>query len=63
MIDLPGNKGGAMWSPPAYSPQTKYFYTMGVNEAHDFIAQPPAARGLQARHADHRPVQRRQHGD
>jgi glucose dehydrogenase len=37
----PGNKGGAMWSPPAYSPQTKYFYTMGVNEAHDFVVSHP----------------------
>ena len=37
----PGNKGGAMWSPPAYSPQTKYFYTMGVNEAHDFVVNQP----------------------
>jgi alcohol dehydrogenase (cytochrome c) len=37
----PANKGGAMWSPPAYSPQTKYFYTMGVNEAHDYIANKP----------------------
>jgi len=37
----PGNKGGAMWSPPAYSPQTKYFYTMGVNEAHDYTANKP----------------------
>ena len=38
---LPGSKGGAMWSPPAYSPQTKYFYTMGVNEAHDFAVNRP----------------------
>ena len=38
---LPGSKGGAMWSPPAYSPQTKYFYTMGVNEAHDFAVKRP----------------------
>ncbi len=38
---LPGSKGGAMWSPPAYSPLTKYFYTMGVNEAHDFVVNHP----------------------
>jgi PQQ-dependent dehydrogenase (methanol/ethanol family) len=38
---LPGNKGGAMWSPPAYSPITKHFYTMGVNEAHDFVINRP----------------------
>jgi alcohol dehydrogenase (cytochrome c) len=36
----PGNKGGAMWSPPAYSPKTHDFYTMGVNEAHIFVAHP-----------------------
>lgn len=41
MTIFPGNKGGAMWSPPAYSPQTKYFYTMGVNEAHDFFLNKP----------------------
>lgn len=41
MTILPGNKGGAMWSPPAFSPQTKYFYTMGVNEAHDFVLTKP----------------------
>ena len=40
MSILPGSKGGAMWSPPAYSPQTKYFYTMGINEVHDFCDQP-----------------------
>jgi glucose dehydrogenase len=38
---LPGSKGGAMWSPPAWSPQTKYFYTMGVNEVHDFVLNRP----------------------
>jgi len=37
----PANKGGAMWSPPAYSPQTRYFYTMGVNEAHTYAANKP----------------------
>ena len=37
----PANKGGAMWSPPAYSPQTKFFYTMGVNEAHDYVLNKP----------------------
>src|ERR1700722_18705189 len=41
MTIYPGNKGGAMWSPPAYSPQTKYFYTMGVNEPHDFVVSHP----------------------
>jgi PQQ-dependent dehydrogenase (methanol/ethanol family) len=41
MTIYPGNKGGAMWSPPAYSPQTMYLYTMGVNEAHDFVLTKP----------------------
>ncbi len=41
MTIWPANKGGAMWSPPAYSPQTKYLYTMGVNEAHDYAANKP----------------------
>ena len=41
MTIVPGNKGGAMWSPPAYSPQTKDLYTMGVNEAHDFVLNHP----------------------
>jgi glucose dehydrogenase len=41
MTIWPANKGGAMWSPPAYSPQTRYFYTMGVNEAHDYIVNKP----------------------
>jgi alcohol dehydrogenase (cytochrome c) len=33
-VYLPANHGGAMWQPPAYSPLTHYFYTMGVNEPH-----------------------------
>jgi len=37
MTVFPANKGGALWSPPAWSPQTRLFYTMGVNEAHDFF--------------------------
>jgi alcohol dehydrogenase (cytochrome c) len=37
---MPANKGGAMWSPPAYSPLTHDFYTMGVNEAHIFVVRP-----------------------
>ncbi|HEX3755742.1 MAG TPA: PQQ-binding-like beta-propeller repeat protein [Rhizomicrobium sp.] len=39
-VYVPGNKGGAMWSPPAYSPLTKDLYTMGVNEAHIFTLKP-----------------------
>jgi PQQ-dependent dehydrogenase (methanol/ethanol family) len=33
-VYYPGNHGGAMWEPPAYSPLTHYFYTMGINEPH-----------------------------
>ena len=40
MLYMPANKGGAMWSPPAYSPLTHDFYTMGVNEAHVFVVRP-----------------------
>jgi alcohol dehydrogenase (cytochrome c) len=41
MTIYPGNKGGAMWSPPAWSPLTRDLYTMGVNEAHDFFLNKP----------------------
>ena len=37
----PANHGGAMWQPPAYSPQTGYFYQLGINEAHDYIVNKP----------------------
>ena len=37
----PANHGGAMWQPPAYSPQTKYFYQLGINEAHDYTVRQP----------------------
>jgi len=30
----------AMWQPPAYSPLTHYFYTMGINEPHIYKAKP-----------------------
>ena len=33
-VYYPGNHGGAMWQPPAFSPLTHYFYTMGINEPH-----------------------------
>jgi alcohol dehydrogenase (cytochrome c) len=33
-VYYPANHGGAMWQPPAYSPLTHYFYTMGINEPH-----------------------------
>jgi alcohol dehydrogenase (cytochrome c) len=37
---LPGNRGGATWSPPAFSPRTGLFYTMGVNEVHYLSSRP-----------------------
>jgi len=37
----PANHGGAMWQPPAYSPQTKYMYQQGINEAHDYTVRQP----------------------
>ena len=37
MTLFPANKGGVVWQPGAWSPQTRYFYTMAVNEAHDFF--------------------------
>jgi PQQ-dependent dehydrogenase (methanol/ethanol family) len=31
-VYYPGNHGGAMWQPPAFSPVTRNFYTMGINQ-------------------------------
>jgi alcohol dehydrogenase (cytochrome c) len=31
-VYYPTNHGGVMWQPPAYSPITHYFYTMGINQ-------------------------------
>ena len=39
-VYYPGNHGGAMWQPPAYSPLTHYFYTMGLNEPHIYKVKP-----------------------
>jgi alcohol dehydrogenase (cytochrome c) len=39
-VYYPANHGGAMWQPPAYSPLTHYFYTMGNNEPAIYKAQP-----------------------
>jgi glucose dehydrogenase len=38
-VYYPGNHGGAMWQPPAYSPHTHYLYTMGINESHIYKTQ------------------------
>ena len=39
-VYYPANHGGAMWQPPAYSPLTHYFYTMGINEPHIYKVKP-----------------------
>jgi alcohol dehydrogenase (cytochrome c) len=37
---LPGANGGAEWSPPAYSPLTKYVYVLGMDQLMTFTTQP-----------------------
>jgi PQQ-dependent dehydrogenase (methanol/ethanol family) len=32
VVMLPGANGGAEWSPPAYSPETKYAYVLGMDQ-------------------------------
>ena len=44
-VYYPGNHGGAMWQPPAYSPITHYFYTMGINEPHIYKVKRQQALG------------------
>jgi len=39
-VYYPGNHGGAMWQPPAFSPLTHYFYTMAINEPHIYKVKP-----------------------
>jgi alcohol dehydrogenase (cytochrome c) len=39
-VYYPGNHGGAMWQPPAYSPLTHYYYTMAINQPSTYKAQP-----------------------
>ena len=36
----PGISGGNLWSPAAYSPQTRNFYVMGINQAYTVTAFP-----------------------
>ena len=38
---LPGANGGSEWSPPAYSPQTRRVYVLGINQLMDFKTQRP----------------------
>jgi PQQ-dependent dehydrogenase (methanol/ethanol family) len=43
---LPGANGGAEWSPPAYSPQTRYMYILAMNQLMRFTTKPaPAVPG------------------
>jgi alcohol dehydrogenase (cytochrome c) len=35
---LPGSNGGVDWSPPAYSPQTRLIYLMGINQLTKFAS-------------------------
>jgi PQQ-dependent dehydrogenase (methanol/ethanol family) len=43
---LPGANGGAEWSPPAYSPQTRYVYVLGMDQLMHFtVGAPNAASG------------------
>jgi PQQ-dependent dehydrogenase (methanol/ethanol family) len=37
---LPGANGGAEWSPPAYSPVTKYVYVLAMDQLMTFTTQP-----------------------
>jgi len=39
-VYYPANHGGAMWQPPAFSPLTRYFYTMAINEPHIYKVKP-----------------------
>ena len=48
-VYYPGNHGGAMWQPPAYSPLTHYFYTMGINEPHIYKVKASPSPGCRAR--------------
>jgi alcohol dehydrogenase (cytochrome c) len=36
---LPGANGGSEWSPPAYSPQTRRVYVLGIDQLMDFKRQ------------------------
>lgn len=37
---LPGANGGSEWSPPAYSPQTREVYLLGINQLMNFNKSP-----------------------
>jgi alcohol dehydrogenase (cytochrome c) len=40
VVMLPGANGGAEWSPPAYSPQTKYVYVLAMDQLMKFTTHP-----------------------
>jgi alcohol dehydrogenase (cytochrome c) len=39
---LPGANGGAEWSPPAYSPKTRYVYVLAMDQLMKFTTEKPA---------------------
>ena len=39
-VYYPGNHGGPMWQPPAFSPITHYFYQMSLNQASIYKVKP-----------------------
>jgi len=42
VVMLPGANGGAEWSPPAYSPETKYVYVLGMDQLMKFATHTEA---------------------
>jgi alcohol dehydrogenase (cytochrome c) len=42
VVMLPGANGGAEWSPPAYSPETKYVYVLGMDQLMKFATHSEA---------------------
>ena len=42
VVMLPGANGGAEWSPPAYSPVTKYVYVLAMDQLMKFATHPEA---------------------
>jgi alcohol dehydrogenase (cytochrome c) len=46
---LPGANGGAEWSPPAYSPQTRDLYVLAMNQLMKFTTNTPTATTGQLR--------------
>ncbi len=49
VVMLPGANGGAEWSPPAYSPVTKYAYVLAMDQRMNFATNPSTSPGGQLR--------------